>query len=128
MRKYLITTCLLVNISLLTIGQTAIATERIENFCRVWGFLKYYHPAVASGKYDWDSVFVSNIQKVINAKSNLEFNSILSSIIRDIGLNPRAKKPKVPDSLFTLNKTSIEWITNSVIIGDRIKKDLRYID
>ena len=21
---------------------------------KVWGFLKYHHPAVASGKYNWD--------------------------------------------------------------------------
>ncbi len=26
----------------------------IELLGRVWGFLKYHHPAVASGEYDWD--------------------------------------------------------------------------
>ena len=101
MRKYLIPTCLLVNISLLSIGQTDIATERIENFCKVWGFLKYYHPAIASGEYNWDSVFVGNIQKVINAKSNTEVNAVLCSIISDIGQTPATRKTKFPDSLIT---------------------------
>jgi len=26
--------------------------QKIETFTKVWGFLKYHHPAVASGKID----------------------------------------------------------------------------
>jgi hypothetical protein len=34
-----------------------LSPEKIENLAmvaKVWGFLKYYHPAVAEGKYNWD--------------------------------------------------------------------------
>ncbi len=29
-----------------------------------WGFLKYYHPKVAAGKFDWDLQFFAALTKV----------------------------------------------------------------
>ncbi|MGC3977414.1 MAG: hypothetical protein QM751_03810 [Paludibacteraceae bacterium] len=28
-------------------------TSDLAVLCKVWGYLKYYHPAVVEGKYDW---------------------------------------------------------------------------
>ena len=28
--------------------------KNLELLGRVWGFLKYYHPAIATGNYNWD--------------------------------------------------------------------------
>src|SRR5262245_38754037 len=33
--------------------------ERLASLGKVWGFLKYYHPGVAAGPIDWDSVLVA---------------------------------------------------------------------
>lgn len=126
MRKYLIATCLLANISI-CIGQTTVTIERTEIFCKAWGFLKYYHPSIASGKFDWDSVFLNNIQKVIQAKTYTEFNDILNTIINDAGKVELVKQAKNPDSLFTLNKTNIDWIINSTILNNQIKDKLKFI-
>ena len=29
--------------------------DDLELLCRIWGFLKYHHPAVAKGNYNWDN-------------------------------------------------------------------------
>lgn len=93
MRKYLIATCLLGTISLSSVGQPIDTTARIKSFIKVWGFIKYYHPLIASGKLDWDSVFVNNIQGIINANNNNnEFNFLLLGTI-----NTAARPSKITE-------------------------------
>lgn len=35
-------------------AQTNIHVSQLATLGKVWGFLKYYHPAIAKGKTDWD--------------------------------------------------------------------------
>ena len=32
--------------------------EKLFATAKVWGFLKYYHPSVAKGEFDWDSQLI----------------------------------------------------------------------
>ena len=38
-------------------------TEKLAATCKVWGFLKYYHPNVASGELNWDSQLLEKLPK-----------------------------------------------------------------
>lgn len=42
-----------------------------------WGFLKYHHPSVASGNYNWDAELFRLLPSVINAKNNTELSIAL---------------------------------------------------
>ena len=49
--------------------------EAYANIGRVWGFLKYYHPAVGSKTYNWDSVLVAALPRdssVMSAEIGLQ--------------------------------------------------------
>jgi carboxyl-terminal processing protease len=127
MRKYSILTIFFITFSFIASGQSSIANERVASLCKVWGFLKYYDPTIASGKLNWDSVFVNNIQQTINCKTNTEFNKILLSIINDAGKTYETKRSKTPDSINTFKEVNIEWITKSTIFNSRIKNKLDYI-
>ncbi|MGN6196095.1 MAG: hypothetical protein ACTHOB_14240 [Ginsengibacter sp.] len=127
MRKFFLTTFLLASISPSSIGQKLDSTTSIQNFIKVWGFLKYYHPLIATGTIDWDSVFVNHVQKVINAKNRSEFNSEILSIINSVGKPSKVESSKLPDSLFVINKAPINWINDSKIFDNKIKSELRYI-
>jgi hypothetical protein len=35
-------------------AQILSENQKLESLCRVWGFLKYYHPQVAKGNLNWD--------------------------------------------------------------------------
>lgn len=50
-----------------------------------WGFLKYYHPSVAKGDYNWDAELFRFLPGVILAKNNKELNMILESYLDKIG-------------------------------------------
>lgn len=46
---------LIIFFSQLSIGQKKLTEEqKLVATCKVWGFLKYYHPLVAAGKFNWD--------------------------------------------------------------------------
>lgn len=128
MRKYLITTFLLITISLSSIGQAIDTNKRIETFIKVWGFLKYYHPLVATGNLDWDSVFVNNIQGAIDVKKQNDFNNEILDVVNSIGKARKIKQQKIPDSLFVMNRTNINWITTSTTFNNEVKKELLYIN
>ena len=40
--------------------------EKLETLCKVWGFLKYYHPNVAKGTYNWDNQLIEKIKEASN--------------------------------------------------------------
>lgn len=49
----------------LIFGQTEISeTSKLASYAKIWGFLKYYHPEVAKGKFDWDKEFITQLPLV----------------------------------------------------------------
>ena len=44
-------------------------TEKLASLCKVWGFLKYYHPNVAKGNFNWDEQLLNTLPKIINLPS-----------------------------------------------------------
>ena len=56
-----------------TITFENLDNEQIENLDllgRVWGFLKYYHPEIAKGNFNWDYELFRVLPKYQNAKTN----------------------------------------------------------
>jgi hypothetical protein len=60
-------------------------TEDLDVLGKVWGYLKYYHPAVASGEYHWDYELFRILPKILEAKSPKERNQILHSWVATMG-------------------------------------------
>lgn len=60
-------------------------TSNLELLGKVWGFLKYYHPAVAKGNYNWDFELFRMLPKYINTTSKPERDQILQDWISKYG-------------------------------------------
>jgi len=67
----------------------------LELLGRIWGFLKYYHPAVAAGEYNWDAELFRIMPAVIDAQNTDERNKILADWIDRLGKVKPAKKASV---------------------------------
>ena len=67
------------------IALTSSILEHLDVLGKVWGFLKYYHPRVANGDYNWDYELFRITPKVLEAKSQSERNAILNSWILSLG-------------------------------------------
>lgn len=46
-----------------------------------WGFLKYHHPVIAKGDYNWDAELFRLLPSVVQAKNNKELNTALESFL-----------------------------------------------
>ena len=59
--------------------------DNLELLCRVWGFLKYYHPAVAAGGYNWDAELFRIMPSVLEAPTSDVRNQALYAWISQLG-------------------------------------------
>ena len=92
--------------------------------CRVWGLLKYYHPNVTAGKFDWDQVLIETIDKINNAETPEQINTELMQMIRIAGEYNYTKDSTWNDSL-NMN-VNLCWLDHS-FINDTIRQALRAI-
>ena len=79
-----------------SIDLTQSKIEDLAVLGEIWGFLKYYHPAIAKGDYNWDYELFRIIPKVIDARSVQERNSCLYAWIASLGkvTIEKEKKPQ----------------------------------
>ncbi|MEE9364752.1 MAG: hypothetical protein V3U92_19300 [Cellulophaga sp.] len=46
----------------LTVAQNQFTeNEKLTTTAKIWGFIKYYYPKVADGKYNWDEELFQSI-------------------------------------------------------------------
>ena len=60
-------------------------TEKLATTAKVWGFLKYYHPVVADGKYNWDEELFKILPKVKNSKNKEHLSQVYTEWIQQLG-------------------------------------------
>ena len=92
--------------------------------CRVWGLLKYYHPNVTAGKFDWDQVLIDRMCKINEAETPEQVNSELMQMIR-IAAEYEMKKDTMWNDSLNMN-VNLCWLDHS-FINDTIKKALKEI-
>lgn len=79
-RKELLASGVLID-SMLT-GQQ---TENLYVLGKIWGFLKYHHPEVAKGNYDFDSSLFSIMPNVIRSRDIVERDNLFLNWINTLG-------------------------------------------
>ena len=63
-------------------GQTeAASVNRLAGLCRVWGTVKFFHPAMASSGVDWDKALVEAIPMVRAASTPEEFRRAIDHML-----------------------------------------------
>lgn len=89
--------------------------SNLAAFCKVWGFLKYYHPWPSKKKTDWDEVLISNYPLVKNAANKEEFNRVIAAMIaKTKALKPNKHPFKAPDSL-SIN-VDFKWLADTTVL------------
>lgn len=78
----------------------------------LWGFLKYYHPGVAKGQYNWDYELFRMIPKILNAENHSERDKIFVQWINTLGTLP-GPEGKREDFSHAKIKPDLAWITSS---------------
>jgi carboxyl-terminal processing protease len=115
----------LIFVSLISIhlySQTVFTEDmKLESLCKVWGFLKYYHPGIMKGKIDWDQQLIKHIPMVISAKDKQKLCNLYISWIDSLGRVKTSKHSREDAIPNTLNKNlDIRWIEDHDQLSDSL--------
>lgn len=85
--------------------------DDLELLGRIWGFLKYHHPEIAKGNYNWDYELFRILPAYLAATDRRQRDDILVKWINRYGRIPgRTTCRSVSGSAFI--KPDLSWITN----------------
>ena len=87
--------------------------------CKVWGFLKYHHPGVTSGKWNWDHELFRVLPRILAAKDAVTGNTALLAWCRQIGAAPK-QASNIRDNGEIHIRLTLDWIRDE----NRLGKDL----
>ena len=79
---------------------------------QVWGFLKYHHPAIAGGNYNWDYELFRILPKFQAANDTKEKHAVLESWIASLG-DFKARKEVDLNAGDIAAKPDLEWMKSS---------------
>ncbi|WP_185288538.1 S41 family peptidase [Chryseobacterium lactis] len=84
--------------------------DNLKSLGMIWGYLKYYHPSVAEGKYNWDYELFRVLPK-ISGTSSKQRDQILTEWIKGLGAF-QTEKFTVDAKNVKINP-DLSWITGS---------------
>ncbi|BAR47692.1 S41 family peptidase [Tannerella forsythia] len=92
---------------------------------KIWGFLKYHHPAIAKGEYNWDYELFRFLPDYLQADDNKQRDRLISEWIDKLGFVPlnTIDRPVLGEVFI---KPDLTWVENSDMDND-LKERLRYI-
>lgn len=111
------------------LGESEI--RRLEQICYLWGFLKYYHPFVRRGVYNWNYQLFRQLKLYTIADERIFFQKLLETIPSCAGLPLRdvkrkTKKIKSQVGFLWRNKLNSE-INISIDLIKKLKRDYQKV-
>lgn len=101
------------NGSTLTLEQLQkIPANELAELGKIWGFLKYHHPAVASGRYNWDYEFFRILLQYKDAGSTQVKQKVILSWIERLGTFGERKNTEAQTGKIVL-LPDLNWIQSS---------------
>lgn len=86
--------------------------ENLKTLGLIWGFLKYYHPNIAKGEYNWNYELFRVLPKVLSSKNKKNRDDILVKWIGDLGQFSQGKEAKIESTKVKI-EPDLDWIKNS---------------
>ncbi|SDJ34403.1 S41 family peptidase [Chryseobacterium jejuense] len=127
MRKYSLFIFLF--LSLHFSAQVLSENQKLESLCRVWGFLKYYHPHVAKGNLNWDQQLFKKINELERINDKAALNNLYSNWIASLGkINECTECLQETDKAYFLKNFDLSWMDNSYIFTSALSQKLHYIE
>jgi len=78
----------------------------------IWGFLKYHHPNIAKGDFNWDYELFRILPKVVQSRKQNERDAILLSWVKNLG-DFKTESKEITNKEKIKIYPDLNWITNS---------------
>jgi C-terminal processing protease CtpA/Prc len=105
---------------------TAIEVDNLATLAKVWGFLKYHHPLITSGKRHWDYDLFRILPTILTARDRLTANKALLDWTAKLGDVPDCQKCVQLDSkaedLYL--RPDLNWLSDEKLLGGDLSRSL----
>tara|TARA_R110002153_G_C13281717_1_gene494125 strand:- start:25 stop:1665 length:1641 start_codon:yes stop_codon:yes gene_type:complete len=104
-------------------------TQKLASTAKVWGYLKYYHPKVAEGTYNWDEELFKVLPQVKTATNIKELSQVYIDWIESLGeIKPSKKCDTEKDIQYFDKNFDLDWINNKQIFTIELSEKLKFIE
>lgn len=103
--------------------------NNLSSLGKLWGFLKYYHPTVATGRINWDFELFRILPKVLNCRTKQERNNIFIEWVKVIGPLDGRQEPNTIAANEIKILPDLQWTEDSIEYGSELVnslQDIRY--
>ncbi|MDP9078512.1 MAG: S41 family peptidase [Bacteroidota bacterium] len=107
-----------------------ISKQQVVNLTvlgQLWGFLKYHHPEVTGGKYNWDFELFRIIPQVVKATNNSELSNVLEKWVDSFGVPPVCADCNVKETGEIKLKPDYGSLLTNKVLSASFTKKLTYI-
>lgn len=120
MKKLLVITFLLINsYSIFSQVLTNEEVHRIGDYGKLWGVLKLFHPALAYGNINADSLLIEHADKLLKDPSAHNFRNAVQDMLNDLH-DPNTiivtSSMNKNDSIIIPNQPHLKWFSDNVIV------------
>jgi C-terminal processing protease CtpA/Prc len=112
------------------IAVSTLSAAQIQNLVtlgKVWGFLKYYHPAVTAGQRHWDYELLRVLPTILGAPDRRAANAALAQWIAKLGVVTPCQPCAKLDETDLYLPPDLKWISDESLLGGELSKSLRAI-
>lgn len=108
----------------------ALSPLQVDNLAltgKVWGFLKYHHPAVTGGGRQWDFALLGILPEILAAATRADAHAILQRWIAGLGPVPDC------DPCASLNRPdyqllpNLAWLDDTRLLSPALSKELKQV-
>lgn len=119
------------NTNSITIGNRPVVlnpenTRSLYHLGKVWGFIKYFHPAITEEKKDWDTELINFLPGYLSAGSQLDRNDSLLNWIARLGDIPPVAAPDYHTLEAPKLLPDFSWISEQEL-GPALTKKLKTV-
>lgn len=107
------------------IALTKSKVEDLDVLGKVWGYLKYYHPSMARGEYNWDYELFRVLPKIVGVKNQKERNAVLNNWVLSLGDFETVKSDAKPNEVVKL-LPDLTWM-NEKALGYELMETLHKV-
>jgi hypothetical protein len=104
---------------------TARQQKNLEILCRVWGFVKYFHPKAANGEVEMDGALFKLLPDALKADSDEALDLLLSNWTNSLGKVPVV--PLQPLAANVFREATMPWLEKGALLQENLRQKLQYI-
>jgi C-terminal processing protease CtpA/Prc len=105
-----------------------IQIQNLAVLAKVWGFLKYYHPAVTSGQHQWDYDLYRALPAVLAAGDGPTANQAIADWITSrLGTVAACNPCATLDTSDLYMSTNLDWLSDVSLLGSSLSQTLQTI-